>query len=569
MLRAIRAQSMEFSEHNVEYGYTYESGAVVSDGTPAPEPVDEIRLYEPSTRPGRAAAARVDRRRGRPAPPDQGPRAPGRFLLIAGEDGEDWCAAARELADAHGLAARRASASATSTATCSTRAAPGCAIGRSAPAAAILVRPDRFVAWRSAGPSAEPGAELATALAADPRPPGSTSVRRRHERRHDLRRRRRDRRLRPGRPGARRAARPRRPPRRGLRALRERLPAAARRAPRPRDHAAAADARRGRGSGRRDARRSATTTGSAPTATRSCTITPQLPPRPGWEPDYMFFQPDLEAALDARAQRRADRRRPARLDRREARAGRRPRATLRAARRRRPATRAPFAHAGSSAPTARTRSSARPPASRAATSASRSSGSSSTSSRTTWTRSRPAAGCQWCDPRRPTTHIRSGTRHRRWEFMLLPGERAEDFEDEQRVWELLAPWFTPEDGVLTRAHRLRVPLDARRARCASGRVLLAGDAAHLTPPFLGQGLCSGLRDAANIAWKLDLVLRGVAGEALLDTRRPRAPAAERVDHRVRRRAREGALPARSRRRAAERDAALRDAGDRRRSSSRR
>jgi len=135
---------------------------------------------------------------------------------------------------------------------------------------------------------------------------------------------------------------------------------------------------------------------------------------------------------------------------------------------------------------------------------------------------------QRCDPARPTTIMQSGPRHRRWEFMLLPGEQPSDFDDPERVWSLLAPWYRPQDGPLTRStvyeFRSMVAEHMRR-----GRVLIVGDAAHLTPPFLGQGLCSGLRDAANLAWKLDLVLRDVVHERLLTTvEAERAPQNEAV-----------------------------------------
>ena len=124
--------------------------------------------------------------------------------------------------------------------------------------------------------------------------------------------------------------------------------------------------------------------------------------------------------------------------------------------------------------------------------------------------------CQWCDPARPHMHTRNGRRHRRFEFMLLPGERAEDWDDEQRVWQLLEPWTTPADGVIVRSavYEFRGRLTpAMRA----GRALLVGDAAHTMPPFMGQGLCSGIRDAAALTWRLDLILRGLADDRLLDS----------------------------------------------------
>ena len=96
-----------------------------------------------------------------------------------------------------------------------------------------------------------------------------------------------------------------------------------------------------------------------------------------------------------------------------------------------------------------------------------------------------------------------------------PGEDPDSF-DEERTWELLAPWFGPGDGRLLR-HVVYEFRSLLAERMREGRVLLAGDSAHLTPPFLGQGLGAGLRDAVNLAWKLDLVLRDEAPPSLLDT----------------------------------------------------
>ena len=124
---------------------------------------------------------------------------------------------------------------------------------------------------------------------------------------------------------------------------------------------------------------------------------------------------------------------------------------------------------------------------------------------------------QVCDPARPHTIVPMPWPRRRFEFMLLPGEDPEAIDRPEVITELMAPYLesgraTVERSAVYTFHGL-IANEWRR-----GRVLLAGDAAHQMPPFLGQGMCSGVRDALNLAWKLSSVIRG-ADQSLLDTYR--------------------------------------------------
>ena len=134
---------------------------------------------------------------------------------------------------------------------------------------------------------------------------------------------------------------------------------------------------------------------------------------------------------------------------------------------------------------------------------------------------------QICDPRRPTSLFEMGKRHRRFSFAAMPGETEQSLLKPEKAWELVKDWITPDDAELTRqvfyVFEARVLDQMRR-----GRIFFLGDSAHVMPPFLGQGMGSGIRDAKNLAWKLDLVLRGLSSDALLDTYSPeRQPHSER------------------------------------------
>jgi 3-(3-hydroxy-phenyl)propionate hydroxylase len=144
----------------------------------------------------------------------------------------------------------------------------------------------------------------------------------------------------------------------------------------------------------------------------------------------------------------------------------------------------------------------------------------------------PRALCDWggvyqiCDPARAATFMHvTGDRYR-WEFRLADGETADDLTAPRQLARLLKPW-TPDIAGLQIIRQATYTFRARVAdRWRQGWVFLLGDAAHQTPPFIGQGLGAGLRDAANLSWKLAAVLHGQAGEQILDTyeqeRRPHA-----------------------------------------------
>lgn len=131
----------------------------------------------------------------------------------------------------------------------------------------------------------------------------------------------------------------------------------------------------------------------------------------------------------------------------------------------------------------------------------------------------PRDNLQICDPERPTTCVLMGQGRHRWEFMIKPGETAEQVSQDSFIEKLLEPWNIK--GAVRIERKAVYTFRARVAnRWRRGRVLLAGDAAHQTPPFAGQGMCSGLRDAANLGWKLAAVVKGTAPDSLLNGYQP-------------------------------------------------
>ncbi len=131
---------------------------------------------------------------------------------------------------------------------------------------------------------------------------------------------------------------------------------------------------------------------------------------------------------------------------------------------------------------------------------------------------------QFCDPSRPATYVRCPGNRRRWELSLHDDEDTSSITSPDMVWALLSKWLHRDEAELERAVVYEFgSVIARKWR--NDRLLIAGDSAHLTPPFMGQGMCAGIRDASNLAWKLHWHLARGADDRLLDTY-----ASERIPH---------------------------------------
>ncbi|WP_025038775.1 bifunctional 3-(3-hydroxy-phenyl)propionate/3-hydroxycinnamic acid hydroxylase MhpA [Bradyrhizobium sp. DOA9] len=125
---------------------------------------------------------------------------------------------------------------------------------------------------------------------------------------------------------------------------------------------------------------------------------------------------------------------------------------------------------------------------------------------------------QYCDPARGHMFLPIGKNRQRFEFALLKHEETAEMEKPEAAWKLLRQYHGvgPDDIKIIR--QVVYTFECRMAQSwRKGQTFLGGDAAHTMPPYMGQGACSGIRDAANIAWKLDLVLRGTATPDLLDS----------------------------------------------------
>ena len=122
---------------------------------------------------------------------------------------------------------------------------------------------------------------------------------------------------------------------------------------------------------------------------------------------------------------------------------------------------------------------------------------------------------QYCDPLQPATYCRNPGMRRRWEFALRDDQTDEQMTNPDIIWDMLKRWINPEQAVLER-QAIYTFKSCVAERWQVNRLFVAGDSAHLTPPFMGQGLCAGIRDAMNLGWKLAHVCKKDVSENIID-----------------------------------------------------
>ncbi len=128
----------------------------------------------------------------------------------------------------------------------------------------------------------------------------------------------------------------------------------------------------------------------------------------------------------------------------------------------------------------------------------------------------PDRTIQYCNSKRPATYCRNVGKRRRWEIALKEEESVEKFFDSKTLWKFLSQWVSQDEAIIERK-TVYTFQSAIANKWRRGRQLLVGDAAHLTPPFMGQGMCAGIRDASNLAWKISICCKKGHNERLLDT----------------------------------------------------
>ena len=128
----------------------------------------------------------------------------------------------------------------------------------------------------------------------------------------------------------------------------------------------------------------------------------------------------------------------------------------------------------------------------------------------------PDRTIQYSNSKRPATYCRNVGKRRRWEFAINNNESEKKVLSNSYIWNFLKPWLKPSEALMERK-TIYTFQSAISKKWKKGRVFLAGDAAHLMPPFMGQGMCAGVRDASNLAWKIAYCLKNNHSEKLLNT----------------------------------------------------